>query len=339
MPQNKNNFLRWDGSDTPLSPAWALSSALSVFFYANDDSIICQPLTGITNSTTGIDPTSFQIIAIQNIVSGSPVALTLSTPPSWDGASNLTLYRPLTYASTMFVVFTVNDLLGNTSPQFQVEVNFSAVYTEWVPYPVSTVCLLDSFGNNTGYQSWNQLELVNMATGTPISPLTLKDNVQGDPDYYPPVQNYSLCPPPGAGTGNYIPLIISNYSKNPADTSNFITIYNIYLSSSNMGPGGTPFVQNIPCSVPPGQSVRFMIPAPSAGYLYDGGISISYNVTGNMITGSAASYPRYWTQNNAGVLTGFPTGGTTTNIVDNSGIISGASFNPPSSQGVVIIAQ
>ena len=176
-----------------------------------------------------------------------------------------------------------------------------------------------------------------MATGTPIIPLTLKDNQEGDPDYYRPIQDFTLCPPAGSGSGLYAPLIIGNYSRNGGDPTNYITITNIFLSSSTLGAGGSPLTLNIPCNIPYGTATRFIIPSTSTGFTYDGGLSISYVVTGTMIP--PATPLRNWLQNTGGAVTAAGGGGIGTVVVDNSGILALSGFSISNPNGTTIYAQ
>ncbi len=329
MPLNQNNFLRWEGNFRPKDFTISGFGSHPTLF-ADEDSCSYNPL-GVCSASNGIDYTSFKIVDISAV---------LSSPPEWNSDTQIfKTYRPTDATLTFYILhFTFADVLGNISPLIQILVAISPIYTTWIAYPASVVCLLDGFGNNTGYKSWAELVLVNMSTSTPIVPLTLKPNSVGDIDYIAPVQDYSLCPPSGAGTGNYAPLTINNASQNGGDPSNFITIKSIYLSSSTMGPGATPLTINIPCNIPPGITARFNIPATGVGFTYDGGISLTYTVSGNMVT---APVPRYWKQTNAGVTTGFGNGGTglMDNLVDNSGIITKSAFSIPYPSGLVIFPQ
>ena len=334
MPLNNNNFLRWSGivNAAPFTFTFVPNTIVTLFADQESNSVNLPSVSTIV-STNGVDYTSLNIVSIVNNATALPIELT--SPLSWDSSTEtLTFFRPTdTSVSNYTIEFYISDMLGNISSICNLVVTVSPIFTTWIAYPVSAVCLLDNFGNNTGYKGYGSLQLVNMSTDIAIAPLQLKDNVQGDPDYVTPLQDYVTCPPPGAGSGNYASFIVSNNSKNSADPNNFITITNVFLSSSNMGPGSTPFVQNIPCNIPPGKSVRFSVPASGVGFTYDGGISISYLVTGNMIT---ANPLRFWYQNNAGAVTGFPSGGS---VVDNSGIIvSGGSFDI-STNGITIFAQ
>ena len=336
---NKKNFLRWTGVFLPCDFELTNYPVAPVTLYANEESTNCTPLQSIISSI-GLDYTSFEVTAILDLITLSPI--TLAEPPQWNSVTKtLTIYRPIsTYSEGyFFLMFSYSDLLGNKA-QSQIHVTLSPIFTSWVAYPISSYCILDTFGNNTSYQAWYQLQLINMSTSAPIVPLTLKPNSISSSDYIAPVQNPITCPAPGAGSGLTAPLVISNFSKNSGDPNNYITITNIYLSSTTMGPGSTPFATNIPCNIPPGQTARFNVPATSTGYTYDGGITISYSVTGNMDT---APILRYWKISNSGVVTGFGNGGSGLfdNLVDNSGIISytSSSFQVPNPQGVVIFPQ
>lgn len=335
MALNSNNFLRWDGIFIPLAYTLSNTSLPLTTLFANEESCTCTPLSGATSSN-GLDFSSFTITLIHNDTTTDPIVL--ASPPEWNPDTQvLTCFRPLDLTLTeYFIVFSISDLLGNVLTGCIQTVEVSTVYTTWLVYPSSATCLLDNFGNNTGYQLFTQLVLANSSTSAYISPLTLKANQPSDSDYIAPAQNFVSCPAPGAGSGIYSVLIISNFSKNSASPTRFITITNIYLQSSNMGPGGTPLAQNFPCNIPPGQSLRLNVPATSIGFTYDGGITISYLATGDMTT---ASPLRYWVQVNSGVPSGFPSGGVTSNIVDNSGIINGSPLLVPSPAGITIFAQ
>lgn len=336
---NKKNFLRWTGVFLPCEFELTNYPVAPVNLYANSESTTCQPLQSIISSI-GLDYTSFEVTAILDGITLS--AITLAEPPQWDSdTKTLTVFRPIApFTHTYYLIqFSYSDLLGNNASS-ELEVSLSPIFTSWIAYPVSSYCILDSFGKNTSYQAWYQLQLINMSTSAPIVPLTLAPNVISNPNYIAPVQNTVTCPAPGAGSGLTAPLVISNSSKNSGDPNNYITITNIYLSSTTMGPGSTPFATNIPCNIPPGQTARFNVPATSTGYTYDGGITISYLVTGNMDT---APILRYWKISNNGVVTGFGNGGSGLfdNLVDNSGIITytSSAFQVPNPQGVTIFPQ
>jgi hypothetical protein len=325
MSLNRNNFLRFNGSFTKRNFSFSYSYSPQVL-YANEDSIKFEALSTCT-ATNGIDTYSFKIIRIFNYTTGNP-PIELAQYPFWDGTTYLTTYRPLDLTVLNYAIeFTFKDRMGNESPKYSLIIAVSAISVSWAVYPISTVCRLDSFGYNNGYQGWSQLKLVNSATLTDIVPLTLKDNVPSDPDYISDVQNYSLCPPPS--TTGYNTLIIANFTKkNIALDFNYITITSIYLASSVIG-APPPTTLNIPCSIGPNQTQRFNIPSGN----YDTGLTISYTVNGNMVT---ATPQRYWLVNNGGSVTGWASGGLTSNPVDNSGIYGNFALVIPPSGGNVI---
>ena len=327
MSINKDNFLRWNGTFNPKP--WSITPGFSVGnLFANQDFCVVNPFSGTMSATLGIDTYSFEITRITN---ASFVDIELSSPCEYDGVSALKVYRPLDISVTVIVIFfKFTDILGNTiaSSSF-VQIGVSTIYVSWVSYPPSATCSLDAFGNNNGKLEWSQLKLINTGTGTAISPLTLKDNVPSDADYIAPITDFITCPV--IGVGDYSPLVISNFSKNGSDPANYITITNVFLSSSNLGPGGTPITLNINCNIAPGQSQRFNVPA----ILWDNGLTLSYGVIGNMVT---ASPQRQWRSNKSGTIDDFPTGGT--RFVDNSGIYGNFTITIPSnSDGVIIFAQ
>jgi hypothetical protein len=332
--RNSNNLLRFTtGSFIPKVPSWSTGGTM-VNLYANEEVCTCTPLSVII-SGNGLNASTFNIVEVYDSVHLD--AITLASPVQWDSESLiLSLFRPINLSLTAYTIsFTIQDLLGNTSPLCYVEVLVSTVYTQWVPYPVSQVCLLDSYGNNTGYKNYTQLVLENSSTSAYIVPLTLKDNNEGDPDYYPPVQDLTSCPYPYEG--EYAALTISNNSLNSADAGNFITITSIYLHSPNMD-GGSPLTLNILCNIPPGKSLRVIIPSSTGSYTYDG-FSLSYTVNGNMNT---AAILRYWYQNIGGVVSnwGGGTGGLYINPVTNASPASNDNlpFSMPST-GMVVFCQ
>lgn len=310
MSLNKNNFLRWEGVFTPKKFTMVSDPVLSVNLYANEELCVCSSLSLIIpNVSNGVDFTSLEIVGIKNYP--SLVDISLVSPPSWDSDSQLlTTYRPLDLTITQYIVqFIFTDILGNKSAVTNQLIEVSLVYTTWVQYPVSVGCIIDSLGNQTGYKMWSQLQLINMTTSAPVVPIVLKDNSEGDPDYYPPVQDFSLCAPTGNNLGEYADLIISNNSLIPSDLTHFITITNLFLSSSTGGVGGSPLSLNYPCNIPPGKSARFSIPVSAGGFTYDGGISISYISNADM---SLATPVKNWYQNNGGAVTTFGSGVVTT---------------------------
>ncbi len=332
MSNNKNNFLRWSGNSTV--PSFTISPVGNIcYLFANLDSVIGNPLA-LCSASNGINTYSFEIKSIINPITGLDVEL--SQQCEWDGISNLTIFRPIDLSLTVFdIYFTFKDFLGNISNSVRLRVVVDTISVTWIPYTPSQYCVLDSFGNNTGYSGWTQLVLVNSITLTPVTPFQLKDNISADPSYYPPVTDYVTCPAPVLPYSN---LYISNFSQNGADPNpnNTITIINIYLYSATMGVGGTPIALNIPVNIPNGNTLRLNVPSGT----WDS-ISISFNVTtgGNM---DFCVPIRYWKANSAGVVIGFgPTGtGLADNPVDNSGILSGVGITiPPASSGITVFCQ
>lgn len=331
MAGNRNNFLRWEGSETPLTVR--LSGVYNLFnFYANQDSITVNPFLGISTGPTGIDTFSFSITSIIDAL-GASVAL--SQPCLFDGISALTIYRPVSSAVVSFIIeFIYSDVLGNIiqSGVCSVAVNMQSVNVGWVAYPISSVCNLDAFGQNNGQQSWTQLKLINIATGTDISPLILKDNLISDPNYVPSVTNLTTCPPPSGGV--YASLVIANFSLNGANNIlNFITITNITLACTTCGAGGTSILLNIPCNIPPGKTQSFRVPALS----WDTGLTITYSVNpgGNMESGILE--PIYWYSQVNGVKDNYPTGGT--HQVLNAGTYGNTAINVQFPNGITIYCQ
>ncbi len=330
MPVNQNNFLRFVGSSTP-NPYTITGGVVPVFLYANEESVNAT-IFDFLAASNGIDFSSFTIVN---------VSTTLSSPPIYDSETEiLTCFRPIDNTLTYYVItFTYSDFLGNKSLPIDLIVNISPIVTAWEPYPLSSVCNLDSFGNNNGYQSWSQLVKFNTGSGAWIIPLTLKPNIIADGDYIPPVQNLSLCPAPGIGAYNN--LYITNFMKNViSDPFCTISIISISLYSSTILTGGSPTTINIDISLSPiqyGQTRRFNIPQG----IYQS-VSINYIVNG---TFTGASNLHYWTQNNAGVISGFGNGGVgvTDNIITNISPIL-LNVSPfltvgSSSSGVTIMAQ
>lgn len=327
---NKNNFIRFTGSFR--TPPFSMYATIGVgHFYANEDFIVIQPFVAAACfASLGINPLTFQV---------TEISTPLSADCQWDGVANLTIYRPIDLTVTdFFVIFNFTDYAGNTYLSAALSIIMSPVIVAWVTYPASATCQLDSFGNNNGYQNFEQLKLINAATLTDISPLTLKDNVISDPDYVAPTQNLVSCPAPAS---SYAPLIIGNFSQNNADANpnDTIIITNIYLASSGAGPTNPgyplPIALNIPCNIAPGRTQRFNIPTG----VWDIGLTITYTVTpgGNMTT---ATPQRFWITNNAGSLSGWPSGGTFTNPVTNASIYGANPLTiPPTATGINIYAQ
>lgn len=331
MSLNRNNFLRWTGTSTKRS--YTITPVASTFhLFANKDSVVTQPLS-LCTASLGINLLSFNIYKILDD-SGSPVAL--SQDCEYDGDGNLTVYRPIDLTVTDFIIFfTFDDNSGNQNSSTAImEIVVDTVTVSWVVYPVSQVCLLDSFGNNTGYSNFTQLKLQNNISHTDISPLQLKPNVVSDPDYIAPVTDYITCPNIAA---SYAPLFLSNFTQNGADLSTLdtITITNLYLYSATGSITGGPITLNINCNIPNGVTQRFNVPA----IAWDS-ISISYTVQagGNMVT---ASPQRYWKSQFAGVVQGFGSGGSslTSNPVINTSPFSGVGITVPlNSSGITVFA-
>lgn len=335
MALNRNNFLRWEGSFTNKTFTIVGGTLDIVHLYSNEDSCTVDPFTGGScSASNGINPYSLTIKVVD--ISNNPVEL--SHPCEYNGDTQiLTIFRPIDLSIlTFYIIFSWSDYMGNESigglgVQNVISVVVSAVSVEWVEYPVSDVCLLDGFGNNTGYRSWSQLKLQNSATHTDISPLTLKDNVPGDYDYQPPVLDAISCPSPSLP---YSPLFISNFSKNGSDLGNYITITNVLLTSSTLGPSGTPISFNLACSIAPGMTQRFNVPS---GAWTSGGLTLSYSVTGNMAT---ASPQRYWRYQIGGVVGYYPNPPGTPSAIDNSGIYGNFDITVPvSGSGITVFAQ
>lgn len=338
MALNDNNFLRFEGGQTPKP--WINNSAgYTTTLFSNQDYIdIVDPFTlCLCTATLGIDPYSFLIVDIVDYSSGSPGAtISMSEMSSWD-ASTLTLriFRPIDLSLTAFSVeFTFQDYLGNKSEIVYIVVNVDSIVIEWSEYIPSDYCTLDNFGNNTGYRACSQLVMRNALTHTNIIPLTLKDNESSSADYISPTFDLITCPSPS--TTGLTSLMISNFSQNNADPNpnDTITITNIYLQSTILG-SPPPISLNIPCNIPPGSTQRFNIPSGN----WDGGLTISYSVKvgGDMVAALGAGFGRFWIRNNNGVITGFPSGSITTNPVDNSGIYGPNAITLPVSPSVTTI--
>ncbi len=327
---NHNNFLRWIGSFTPRE--WSMTSGeLVVHLYANQDYIDCDPLSVVTASL-GIDSYSFEIISILDFTGGvfGP-EITMSEMCSWDGISDLRVFRPVDLSVTDFkILFTYKDVMGNKSVTVYIHVIVDPILVEWVAYPASAVCNLDLFGVNNGFLSWGQLKLINSGTMSDIIPLQLKPNIPADPDYVAPVTDLITCPSP---SGTYAPLRISNFSLNGANPVNdFITITQITLACSACGTGGAPLLLNIPCNIAPGETKSVSVPA----HLWDVGLTLTYSVNpgGDMVT---APNQVYWKSNTLGVVDNFPTGGPAP--VTNVGVYGNFAITIPVTYGITIFCQ
>lgn len=339
MAVNQNNFLRFKGSSTPNPYTISADPCFPVNLYANEESCTATPLVDLSASN-GIDPASFTIVNIVEYVGGPNVVL--ASPPVWNSSTQtLTTFRPINPLLASYIIqFTYADVLGNVvSDIVNQVVDISIIDVAWEVYPVSSVCLLDDLGQNTGYQAWSQLVQYNTGTGAYIVPLTLKANVSGDTDYAPPVQNLSLCPPPGAAA--YNSLYISNFVTDVYGLG--IKITSIYLYSSTILTGGVPTIMNIDISASPllyGQTRRFNIPEGTWDTITINYIAIT--TTSYNFTTEPGAPLHFWTQNSAGVVTGFGSGGSgiTSNPVTNTSPIMSSGFVIPSSSGgVTILAQ
>ena len=291
---NQNNFLRFSGSSSKRD--YSINGGFTAWnFFANQDSIVIQPLIG-SSASLGINSYSFKIIKVFDPITGFPTPL--SQDFQYDGIGNLTVYRltdPL--ISVIDIEFQISDNSGNTISNGLIEIDYSSIVTKWIAYPISAVCTLDGFGNNTGYLSWTQLQLVNASTSTPIIPLTLKSNGIFDADYVAPITDFITCPSNYVGSTGYAPLTISNQSLNGANPQqDFINITNIYLYNATSGVGSTPVTLNKPCLIPPNKSQAFSIPA---GIPWDITISFNVNPGGDMVL---ATYIIHWKTLVAGVV-------------------------------------
>ena len=309
MALNRNNYLRWNGTFTKRP--YTITPVPKFFdFFANIDSIVIQPM--ITSSASlGIDYTTYKITSIIDQYTGLPIQL--SQDCAYDGAGNLTVYRPIIPTLGFVINGTFEDNSGNLSSILSNLIIVTAIEIAWVVYPVSYVCNIDSFGNQTGFKSWTQLYLINASTLSPIIPLTFKPNIPTDPDYIAPVIDLITCPSDYVGSGGYCPLTISNFSQNVTDPSplNFINITSLFLFNPTAGIGGTPVSINISgINITPGQSRTYNIPAAIPWT-----ISIGFNVNpgGNMVT---TSVQRFWKLNVVGVISDYPTPLTPNNVIN-----------------------
>jgi len=331
MAKNRDNFLRWTGVQTP-SPYTITIGSQTLTFYANQDSITFNPLD-VMSASLGLNSYSLVVFQIVDLFL-NPVAFVRE--PYWDGVSNLTIYRPVDITITQLIcAFSIRDTAGNLSDGATAEdtfIDMSPILTSWIAYAPSAYCTLDSSGNNNGYLAWDELVLINTGTGLPLAPLTLKPNVLSDADYIAPITDYVTCPTIG-GTGEYAPLSISNFTQNGSDANpnDTITITQVTLTCSACGVGGAAVTINIPCSISPGQTQRFNVPA---GVTWT--FTLLYDVTpgGNM---DAATPPRYWWSQASGAVDNYPTGSP--NQVINAGIMGSNPLLVPYPLGLTIFAK
>lgn len=308
------------------------STQTIVHLYANQDYADCTPLT-VCTASLGIDTYSFSIVDIVDFTGGTfGPTISLEEMCVWDGVSTLRVFRPLSLAVTDYKVkFTYMDVMGNVSAIVYIWVIIDPIVVAWVAYPPSATCSLDIFGVNNGFLKWNQLYLINTGTMSPILPLQLKDNIPADPDYVAPDFDIITCPVPSGGL--YASLRISNFSLNGANPpQDFIVITQITLACTGCGPGGAPQLINIPCSIAPGETRSFSVPA----IAWDTGLTISYNVNpgGDMTT---APNPVYWKSQSLGVVDNFPTGGPAP--VTNVGVYGNFSITVNPTYGLTIFCQ
>lgn len=323
---NENNFLIWHGAANRQIPEFEVDDVF-VDFFANVDLISFDPITP-QFATLGVNTYSLEVVKIEDFLTHLPIEL--GKPNEYNGIDKFTFYRPVDLSLILVAIFfRFRDDSGNISPTFRAFITMSSVTVAWVQDPSSAFCILDSFGQNNGYQAWTQLKLQNAITHVDISPLQVKPNLIGDPDYYYPEINLGSCPTPTGST--YASLIIANFSQNPSNIpAAYITINQITLACSACGSGGTPMILNFPCNIPPGSTLRINVPA----IFWDTGLTIQYAVTGDMV---AVANPVLWRSNVNGVVDNFPTGGV--HQVDNSGIYGNYSITVTSPNGLTIFCQ
>lgn len=264
MALNKNNFIRWTGSFTTFPYTITAVDDGPFLLPSGDDYLFCSPLANDT-STLPLDPYSFVIVG---------TSTPMSSPPVWDAvAQTLQVFRPINPAiATASVTYTIADYAGNVSNQADAIVNIPAVATRWDGYGPSYACLLDAFGQKTGYANYTQLILVNAGTGTPLSPTTIKTNIVSDPDYIGPVYDPITCVPT---TGDICPLNIGNFTTR--DTVNYIVVTQVSLTDGS----GT---VNYPVTINPGESITLNVPA--SAYTH---IVLTYSVFGSPTSPPMAS--------------------------------------------------
>lgn len=320
MALNENCFIRFTGSFTPL-PFSINAVGFSTNLYSNLDFVDFNPLS-LSFASLNINPDSFEI---ESAVDGFGADVAFSSGILWNpDTSTLRVYRPEDLTLTnVYINFHFFDYAGNISNSATINIIISSVVVAWVAYPATAVCNVDVFGQNNGFLSWSQLMLINVATGSTISPFTTKPNVPSDPDYVAPITDLITCPVP-SGISTYAPLRISNNSLNGANPIvDFIIITQITLACSSCGTGGAPLLITLPCNIRPGESQSFNVPA----ITWDTGLTISYQVNqgGDMDT---APNPVLWKSNSVGTVDNYPTGGP--HPVDNSGIYGnfGLTVNP-----------
>jgi hypothetical protein len=325
MPLNTNNILRWTGALTKLESEFTLGSPTATM-YATDDYVTFDILSG-TSSALILDTYSLDIVRFNGVSSSEVIQ---SRPYYWNGVDEFTFYRPEVLTGTViYIYFTIKDTGGNISDEMLAQITLSAISTTWVVYPPSAMCTLDSFGQNNGLLFCSQLKLINSSTLADISPLTLKDNLISDPDYVPAIVDTITCPVPTGGV--YAPLIIGNFSNNPANSPTAqITITGITIACSSCGSGGTPLLQSFSCNIPSGKTQQFLI----AAIAWDTGLTISYTVDGDM---TSVTYPVLWRSQTNGVLDNYPSGSP--HQVDNSGIYGNFAITLTYPNGLVIFCQ
>lgn len=279
MAINRNNFLRWNGNQTP-SPFTNVAANDGPFLMPSGDlSVNCDILSN-DSATLGINPATVTILSY---------SATTQLPAEFviEGSTNyLTVYRPTDpTVSSLTITYQWQDYCGNVSPVATITVNVLTAATAWIGYAPSYVCLLNPVnGQNSGYANFTQQVLVYSPSDTPVSPLTLRPNVVSlGTDYIGPVQDLVSCP---SSAGLYAPINIANFVNRAASFPQaFITMTEvvvIYSCNPFTGAAGT-FSLTYPVSIGPGQSIQLVIPinwqgpTPSAGTM---DVSVSFTVGG-----------------------------------------------------------
>ncbi len=184
MELNQNNFLRWKGEfkKAPYT-ANAVNDSINMI----------------------IDQTFIEISPLINDVSTYGIALNTFTFTSQDNPDKPAIFNPSTSKVTYFLPVSAavgnvrhlkykwTDYNGNESNEATISINVIVRPTGWRVYPPSFSCEFDVEAERTGRSLYAQLVKYYLDNNQNVTPLTLKNNVVGDPNYVAPVEDPINC--------------------------------------------------------------------------------------------------------------------------------------------------